>query len=66
MAKEKDKLIIESRSVLEESTHIRVSKKAKNLVDKIARRSGRSAYQIVNCMLEFAAERVEIEGEEED
>jgi hypothetical protein len=60
-----DKLIIESRNILEEGTHIRVSKKAKELVDDIAKRSGRSQYQIVNRMLEFAAERVVIEDEEE-
>lgn len=60
-----DKLIIESRNILEEGTHIRVSKKVKELVDDIAKRSGRSQYQIVNRMLEFAAERVVIEDEEE-
>ena len=61
-----DKLIIESRNVLEEGTHIRVSKKVKELVDDIAKRSGRSQYQIANRMLEFAAERVVIEDEEEE
>lgn len=61
-----DKLIIESRNILEEGTHIRVSKKVKELVDDIAERSGRSQYQIVNRMLEFAAERVVIEDEEEE
>lgn len=61
-----DKLIIESSNILEEGTHIRVSKKAKELVDDIAKRSGRSQYQIVNRMLEFAAERVVIEDEEEE
>jgi hypothetical protein len=61
-----DKLIIESRNILEEGTHIRVSKKVKELVDDIAKRSGRSQYQIVNRMLEFAAERVVIEDEEEE
>jgi hypothetical protein len=38
----------------------------KELVDDIAKRSGRSQYQIVNRMLEFAAERVVIEDEEEE
>ncbi len=61
-----DKLIIESRTVLEDGTHIRVSKKSKELIDEIAKRSGRSQYQIVNRMIEFAAERVVIEGEDED
>lgn len=61
-----DKLIIESRNILEEGTHIRVSKKVKELVNDIAKRSGRSQYQIVNRMLEFAAERVVIEDEEEE
>lgn len=61
-----DRLIIESRNVLEEGTHIRVSKKVKELVDDIAKRSGRSQYQIVNRLLEFAAERVVIEDEEEE
>ena len=37
-----DKLIIESRNVLEEGTHIRVSKKVKELIDEIAKRTGRS------------------------
>lgn len=61
-----DRLIIESRNVLGEGTHIRVSKKVKELVDDIAKRSGRSQYQIVNRLLEFAAERVVIEDEEEE
>lgn len=58
-----DKLVIESRNVLEEGTLIRVSKKMKEVVEDIAKRSGRSQYQIINRMLEFAAERVVIEAE---
>lgn len=60
-----DKLIIESRSMLDESTHIRVSKKSKELIDEIARRSGRSQAVVADLMIKFAAERVVIEGEEE-
>ena len=36
------KLIFESRKILEEGTHIRVSKKVKELIDEIAQRTGRS------------------------
>lgn len=60
-----DKLIIESRSMLDESTHIRVSRKSKELIDEIARRSGRSLAVVADLMIKFAAERVVIEGEEE-
>lgn len=60
-----DKLIIESRSMLDESTHIRVSKKSKELIDEIAKRSGRSLAVVADLMIKFAAERVVIEGEEE-
>lgn len=60
-----DKLIIESRSMLDESTHIRVSRKSKELIDEIARRSGRSQAVVADLMIKFAAERVVIEGEEE-
>lgn len=45
-----DKLIIPSRNELEDGTHIRVSKKMKELVDDVARRSGRSQYVIVNVV----------------
>ena len=55
-----DKLIIPSRNELEDGTHIRVSKKMKELVDEIAKRSGRSQYVIINKMIEFAYERVVI------
>lgn len=61
-----DKLIIESRSMLDESTHIRVSRKSKELIDEIARRSGRSQAVVADLMIKFAAERVVIEGEEEE
>lgn len=61
-----DKLIIESRSMLDESTHIRVSRKSKELIDEIARRSGRSLAVVADLMIKFAAERVVIEGEEEE
>lgn len=61
-----DKLIIESRNVLDESTHIRVSRKSKELIDEIARRSGRSLAVVADLMIKFAAERVVIEGEEEE
>lgn len=37
-----DKLIIESRNIPEEGTHIRVSKKSRELIDEIAKRTGRS------------------------
>lgn len=60
-----DKLLIESRSMLDESTHIRVSRKSKELIDEIARRSGRSQAVVADLMIKFAAERVVIEGEEE-
>lgn len=60
-----DKLIIESRSMLDESTHIRVSRKSKELIDEIAKRSGRSQAVVADLMIKFAAERVAIEGEEE-
>ena len=60
-----DKLIIPTRNELESGTHIRVSKKAKELVDEIAKRSGRSQYLIVNKMIEFAYDHVELEGDEE-
>lgn len=58
-----DKLIIPSRNELEDGTHIRVSKKMKELVDDVAKRSGRSQYVIVNKMIEFAYERIVIENE---
>lgn len=61
-----DKLIIESRSMLDESTHIRVSRKSKELIDEIARHSGRSQAVVADLMIKFAAERVVIEGEEEE
>lgn len=61
-----DKLIIESRSMLDESTHIRVSRKSKELIDEIAKRSGRSQAVVADLMIKFAAERVVIEGEEEE
>lgn len=61
-----DKLIIESRTILDDSTHIRVSKKAKELIDDIARRSGRSQAAVADRMIAFAYERVVIEGEEDD
>lgn len=61
-----DKLIIESRTFLDDSTHIRVSKKAKELIDDIAKRSGRSQVAVADRMIAFAYERVEIEGEEDD
>lgn len=60
-----DKLIIESKPMLDESTHIRVSRKSKELIDEIARRSGRSLAVVADLMIKFAAERVVIEGEEE-
>lgn len=61
-----DKLIIESRTFLDDSTHIRVSKKAKELIDDIAKRSGHSQVAVADRMIAFAYERVEIEGEECD
>lgn len=61
-----DKLIIESRTILDDSTHIRVSKKAKELIDEIAKRSGRSQAVVADRMIAFAYERVVIEGEEDD
>ena len=51
--------------MLDESTHIRVSRKSKELIDEIARRSGRSQAVVADLMIKFAAERVVIEGEEE-
>ena len=61
-----DKLIIESRNVLDGSTHIRVSKKSKELIDEIAKRSGRSQAVVADRMIAFAYERVVIEDEGED
>ena len=61
-----DKLIIESRTILDDRTHIRVSKKAKELIDEIAKRSGRSQAVVADRMIAFAYERVVIEGEEEE
>lgn len=61
-----DKLIIESRTILDDSTHIRVSKKAKELIDEIAKRSGRSQAVVADRMIAFAYERVVIEGEDEE
>ena len=61
-----DKLIIESRTILDDSTHIRVSKKSKELIDEIAKRSGRSQAVVADHMIAFAYERVVIEGEEDD
>ncbi|MBR3667347.1 MAG: ribbon-helix-helix protein, CopG family [Ruminococcus sp.] len=61
-----DKLIIESRTILDDSTHIRVSKKSKELIDEIAKRSGRSQAVVADRMIAFAYERVVIEGEEDD
>lgn len=61
-----DKLIIESRTFLDDSTHIRVSKKSKELIDDIAKRSGRSQSVVADRMIAFAYERVVIEGEECD
>lgn len=61
-----DKLIIPSRNELEDGTHIRVSKKMKELVDEIAKRSGRSQYVIINKMIEFAYERVVVEDEDDE
>lgn len=61
-----DKLIIESRTILDDSTHIRVSKKSKELIDEIAKRTGRSQAVVADIMIKFAYERVVIEGEEDD
>ena len=61
-----DKLIIESRTILDDSTNIRVSKKSKELIDEIAKRSGRSQAVVADRMIAFAYERVVIEGEEDD
>lgn len=61
-----DKLIIPSRNELEDGTHIRVSKKMKELIDEIAKRSGRSQAVVADRMIAFAYERVVIEGEEDD
>ena len=61
-----DKLIIESRTILDDITHIRVSKKSKELIDEIAKRSGRSQAVVADRMIAFAYERVVIEGEEDD
>ena len=61
-----DKLIIESRTFLDDSTHIRVSKKSKELIDEIAKRTGRSQAVVADIMIKFAYERVVIEGEEDD
>ena len=49
-----DKLIIESRTILDDSTHIRVSKKSKELIDEIAKRSGRSQAVVDDRMIAFA------------
>ena len=61
-----DKLIIESRTILDERTHIRVSKKSRELIDEIAKRTGRSQAVVADLMIKFAYERVVIEGEEID
>ena len=61
-----DKLIIESRSILDGSTHIRVSKKSRELVEEIAKRSGHSQTVTADMMIRFAYERVFIEGEQEE
>ena len=61
-----DKLIIESRTILDDSTHIRVSKNSKELIDEIAKRTGRSQAVVADIMIKFAYERVVIEGEEDD
>ncbi len=61
-----DKLIIESKTILDDSTHIRVSKKSKELIDEIAKRTGRSQAVVADIMIKFAYERVVIEGEEDD
>ena len=37
-----DKLIIESRTILDERTHICASKKSREIIDEIAKRTGRS------------------------
>ena len=61
-----DKLIIESKTILDERTHIRVSKKSNELISEIARRTGRSQAVVADLMIKFAYERVVIEGEEID
>lgn len=61
-----DKLIIESRTILDERTHIRASKKSRELIDEIAKRTGRSQVVVADLMIKFAYERVVIEGEEID
>lgn len=61
-----DKLIIESKTILDERTHIRASKKSRELLDEIARRTGRSQAVVADIMIKFAYERVVIEGEECD
>lgn len=61
-----EKLIIESRNFLDESTFIRVSKKSKEFIDEIAKRSGRSQRIVADRMIAFAYEHVVIEGEEDD
>lgn len=61
-----DKLIIESKTILDERTHIRVSKKSNELISEIARRTGRSQAVVADLMIKFAYERVVIEGEEEE
>lgn len=61
-----DKLIIESKTILDERTHIRASKKSRELIDEIAKRTGRSQAVVADLMIKFAYERVVIEGEEID
>lgn len=61
-----DKLIIESKTILDERTHIRASKKSRELIDEIAKRTGRSQAVVADLMIKFAYERVVIEGEDED
>lgn len=61
-----DKLIIESRNILDGSTHIRVGRKSRELIEEIAKRSGHSQTVVADMMIKFAYERVFIEGEDEE
>ena len=60
------KLIITKEDTKETDICVRIGRKANALVDDIVKKSGRSKTFILNRMVEFAYDYIEIESEDED
>ena len=61
-----DKLVITKQTVQTEScTIVRISNKSNAMLEDISRRTGRSKASIVDMLIEFAYDRVEIGSDKE-